>query len=576
MSYLLAMDLDGTCLDHKGRTSNKLTECMETFSGRARTVFVTGRTRASAVQAIEAAGLQCPDYLISDVGNRVYRWTSDGLELDAIFEAFNKDMWQIVAGDTGDLDFDISRWAIPQAHRLVRRLGYWASSEQNARMAAEVLSRHPRVQDIGIVRWDGPTNGKGWWVDVLPPFAGKATAVSYVSLIEGIPSRQVVCVGDSVNDVDMLSYHFHGASPSNVTPHLAHSLRKRGRALKVMEKPGPDGTAEALALLTDSLDKSGNSMPFRESLEEQQRRSQLRAMKPLTGRTEALSPWPERLQNWGLKPAEPDCLSKWDADRILGFLSEGRNWWWETASQLQRRDILRRFLAIPVEFLLKRLNRYVSRQFKGSRLLGVMVSGSYLYAPRDGVANDLDLVLLLDRLRQPSIDVEIEAPGLRSAFPREFAKRLRFDRVGLGIVGLRSINATTQSPVVLQVAASMEGSGLPLFGRRVTDCRMPAFDLLCQAIKLLNNASSIRVNSHPDTWRKVALRCDEAHRSVLLAKRYLSIPLGCRDPGFPHIKAGAGEVEIYLRRQRRDVASVFLDLVRKLVCMPNYREGVTQ
>lgn len=576
MKYLLALDLDGTCLDHQGQTSKKLKECIGTFSEWAHTVFVTGRTRTSAVQAIEAADLPYPDYLISDVGNRVYRWASGGLELDAIFEAFNKDMWQVVAGDTGDLDIDINHGVIPQTGQMVRRLGYWASSEQNARMAAKVLSHHPRIEGMGVVRWDGPINGKGWWVDVLPPFAGKATAVSYVSMIEGISSCQVVCVGDGMNDVDMLSYNFRGAAPSNVTPHLVCSLRKRGRALRVMEGPGPDGTAEALALLTDSLDKPGNSMPFGESLQEKQRLSLLRAMEPLAGRTESLSPWPERLRNWGLKPAEPNCLSKWGADRIAGLLAEGRNWWWETASQLQKKDILRRFLAIPVEFLLRRLSQYISRQFKGAHLLGVMVSGSYLYGPRDWVANDLDLVLLFDHLQQQSIDLEIEAPGLRSAFPKEFAKRLRFDRVGLGILDLRSLNATTQSPVVLQVAASMEGSGLPLFGRRVTDCRMPAFDLLCQAIKLLNNAGSIHMNSSSDSWRKVALRCDEAYRIVLLARRCLLIPWSSRYPGFPHIKAATGEVEICLRRQRRDVADVFFNLVRKLVRPPDYGKGVAR
>jgi len=564
MKMLAALDLDGTCLDNGGQTTPRLRDCLGQTCSEALPVYATGREFASALQAIKASTLPLPAYLVSDVGNRVYRQEHGTWELDPVFEEFNVGMWDLLAPKVDAIMAAVASTAVPQDGTLTRRFGFWADNQRAAAATANALMCQPSVRDYGIVGWDGPTSEGRWWVDVLPACGGKATAVSYIAILEGIPADHVIAIGNSLNDIDLLDGRFRCGAPADAAPRLIAALKRKGHMLRLAEAPGPDGTAAILSELAATLTRASGQASELEVPGDSERLAQLRMIKPALELIRVLSPWPDRLRNWGLRPGTIGKALEDASHRIEKVLSRGRNWWWESAGQDERQRILQRFGAIPLMYLIDRLTKYVDREWQPARLLGGMVSGSYLYGPEESLARDLDMVLLLDGLRQPAVGFEIEVPGLRAASPGLFAHRLQHNRVGLGLIDIRSLNESTQSMEVLQMAASMEGSGMPLFGQEVVDAPMPAFDLLCQAVKLINDGRMPREPTVVERRRRISLRCDEASRVVRLASRRLAVP----EPQFsppPGPHAGDEALTRYTRDCRQAALRGYLHLVQELV-----------
>jgi HAD superfamily hydrolase (TIGR01484 family) len=571
---LLALDLDGTCLDRSMQTIWRLKTCLHEFSKNIILAYVTGRTYESAIMVIRSANLPIPKYLVSDVGNRVYY--NDGgsyLQLDETYEEFNCEMWNRVM--QGYYSTKTIPNGVTQDGELRRRLGFWVLTKNDAENAVSFLQAN-RSAKFAVIRYDGPTTNGLWWIDLLPRCAGKATAVLYISFLEGIPTERVFAIGDSINDADMLlAMGFHSAIPANASQRLKSITQTVMRSPDVTPGDGPDGTAQAIwKFMKDSKNKYEASMENSHSCTSATLES-FRGLQVLSVCPEALTVWPDRLRNWGLQPGKLGQSLDKSLVYVNSVLERRRNWWWESADNLEKKLILDRLKAIPTEFLIDRLQKYIRENLRGVKLLGGMVSGSFLYAPSKNTANDLDMVLLLEKLQQPSIGIEIEVPGLRSRFPDHFARRLQFDRVGLGLIDISSLNNVTSSPVVLQIVASLEGSGLPLFGREVTDSPMPIFDLLSQAIKLINDAAFSSCGSNRNYQRRVRMRCEEASRIMALARRNLSNLKQFRSL---HISAQDSTRKRgcqSLRGHRKQVTEIFFQILKQVLPTPSVMKELT-
>jgi HAD superfamily hydrolase (TIGR01484 family) len=556
--HLYALDLDGTCLDESGQSSPQLRRELEKLSEQALVVFATGRNFKSACRAIETAGLPPPHYLVSDVGNQVHGRQGGRWNLDSDYEAFNLSHWTRLEKCCPATD--LMPWAVLQETHAVRRRAWWADSEAGAARAAERLEELVSRHSCGQARWDGPTRHKKWWIDLLPGCAGKATAVSFIALLEGIPHSSVAAVGDSLNDFDLLDGRFHAAAPAGASPRLERALRESGTRLRTMRWGGPRGTVGALAWLRRDWERD----PKRpEQPGEPAQLPALRGKRSTASLAKGLVVWPDRLRNWGLHLGPWREPTKILTDKVESHLAKGCNWWWEVADSIERGRILERFHAIPVRFLADRLAAYVRCRWPAAKLLGALVSGSYLYG--DLPANDLDLVLLLEGLPQGStVGIEEKFPGLRAAFPRRFAGRLRHDRVGFGILDRKSVNPVNPDPSMLQIAASMAGSGLPLFGQTVCEVPMPAFDLMSQAVKLIGDAAAHLERQGPEAGNKIRLRCAEARCVLALSARSSfagTEPVGWRQ------EATGGHLNWTdrLRQHRRKLAQEYLALVTRLL-----------
>ncbi len=491
---MLVLDIDGTVLDSAGTLSGALNRDLAALDGTL-LAYATGRCYESAIAVLEKAALQLPDVLITDVGGRVYRFRNGVWALDELFESYHARLWKWVG--LPEEPVCLLPQARPQETLAVRRLAYWADDRHVAQEAAQRLAGQCPAAQKAVIRFDAPEGVGPYWLDVLAPSEGKGGAVSYVASMAGVPHDHILAVGDSLNDLELLDGRFHAGTPARVTPALDHALSARKAAPVRASLAGPAGTRQ---IIHDRLPSIIEGLPLAENRD------------------------PNHLRNWGLAPGKPQALHhEPDRDAVLRWLSRGHNWWWEAACQRERARIVERCASIPRTFLRARLEAYARRHLTGETgsLLGALVSGSFLYGPEDDYASDLDLVLLFDGLEEAALGFEIDVPGLRNAFG-DSRIRLRRDRVGLGIVDVRHVTPANADPILLQIAASMQGSGIPLFGQPAVDTPMGALDFVAQAEKLLHDADEHVQTSHDEGVRKVRLRCMEADRVVALGARGLN------------------------------------------------------
>ena len=502
MRSLLALDLDGTVVDARGSSTARLNQLLAGLESCVTLVYATGRNVEGALRLIEASGLARPAFLITDVGNRVFAYNGTDLELDQTYESFSARCWASLRLPQGGVS--LHPFARAQESLTARRLAYWVTSESAAASASALFRRACPWAGDAIIRSDDSTSGGARWLDVLPPVDGKGGAVSYVAALLGIPHRHVFAVGDSLNDLEMLDGRFAAGAPASASRALLRALAARKTRLKLAAERGSMGTFKVIE----------------EWLQERHNEDAYLSPKGFNGGSTAdtqqgdisEASCPNSQRNWGIRPGRWRRLSVMpDRDEVLTWMNRGQNWWWRYAEDDERARIMRRYHLIPREFLLPRLSNYASNECNGARLLGAMVSGSFLYGAEEDYANDLDLVLLMKGLGDSTVGIEISMPGLLTEM-RGCGHRLRFDRVGLGLVDIADVTLSNNEPVFLQIAASMEGSGVPLFGQTAIDASMSAFDLLTQAEKLLQDAQSYIDCAHEERSRKVLQRCVEVSR----------------------------------------------------------------
>jgi sucrose-phosphate synthase len=192
--HLVISDIDNTltgCQPGARRFARFVSSRRDTLFGVA-----TGRSQIEARRILGEWGLPEPDVLVSEVGTRVAWRERARYRTDVEFDAMIQQGWNVAAIDA--------------ALTLVPGLKLQRDVDQSA------CKRSYFVEDAGvveIVRHRLQSNGiaanvvfsHGDLLDVLPPKAGKSAAMCYVANKLGLPLAQVVAIGDSGNDLDMLS-----------------------------------------------------------------------------------------------------------------------------------------------------------------------------------------------------------------------------------------------------------------------------------------------------------------------------------------------------------------------------------
>ena len=159
-------------------------------------VVATGRSIVEARRLVRDWGLPPPLAWITSVGTEVYRDEGGELTFDHEYASYIDADWDPKAVDSL-LDGCPDLVAQPSYEQRPYKRSYFVENEgraaeierllQSGGVAARVVFSHARL------------------LDVLPPKAGKAAAMNYLTDRLKVPSSQVFAAGDSGNDVDMLT-----------------------------------------------------------------------------------------------------------------------------------------------------------------------------------------------------------------------------------------------------------------------------------------------------------------------------------------------------------------------------------
>lgn len=198
---LIALDLDGTLLNHESKISQVNQRAIsEARSQGIHVIFSTGRPAEFCYPLMDL--LELDGYVITTSGGEI--WTTDMElierntfdpvqfeQLSKIGEKFNIGQWMISTerefGNVEDIDnFADHDWL---------KIGYHSGSKE---IIDEIKSKQGQHQELEITN-SSPNN-----IEVNPKGVNKANAIKKVCQRLGITIDDVMAVGDSLNDALMI------------------------------------------------------------------------------------------------------------------------------------------------------------------------------------------------------------------------------------------------------------------------------------------------------------------------------------------------------------------------------------
>ncbi|MBS2210361.1 HAD family phosphatase [Carboxylicivirga mesophila] len=229
MKRLLATDLDGTILAHKGAFHRKDIEVLQQLGeeGFVR-VVATGRTLQSALSVLER---DFPiDYLVFSSGAGIYCWKEQKLlitkhlgyektkELVAVFQQHHVEytlhhpipenhLFFHPEGDDPHPDFE-RYLEFNQAHAEVIN-GNVPQLDYTQTLAfmpdVEMFKAiEQKLTGVKVVRATSPIDGVSIWMECFHNEVSKANGILEVCEMEGVEQANVSVVGNDYNDLDML------------------------------------------------------------------------------------------------------------------------------------------------------------------------------------------------------------------------------------------------------------------------------------------------------------------------------------------------------------------------------------
>lgn len=244
-AFHLATDLDGTWLPAPGQLP-RLRRLEASLLAQPGTVltFATGRTFASALEAIARWGLHPPHHLVSDVGTALFHRTPEGgWTEDRIWAGQVAARWDSAAAQSLLVSGLPDGIQVQPGVAPLRRLALqWAAGPDIAEAGQRL---HQACKAHGLEADILPSHG--FYFDVLPPGIHKGAALSFLQTAWDLPRPLVGC-GDSANDLGLFEVADHpilmqgGLEDHEAPPAL---IRRAHRTTL----PGPQGIHEALIAL---------------------------------------------------------------------------------------------------------------------------------------------------------------------------------------------------------------------------------------------------------------------------------------------------------------------------------------
>lgn len=197
-----------------------------------RLVYVTGRHLALVERAIKNYALPQPDFIITDVGTKIYQALRSG--------------WQPMTAWENEIDRDWhgkSHAQLKQLLQPVRELRLQESSKQNTHKLSYYLPLYldkdaiiARIDSLlseasveASVLWSVDEPKNIGLLDVLPRNATKLHAIEFLQQQLGYAEDEVVFAGDSGNDLPVLTSHIQSVLVANASDEIKRAALQLSR-----------------------------------------------------------------------------------------------------------------------------------------------------------------------------------------------------------------------------------------------------------------------------------------------------------------------------------------------------------
>lgn len=238
MSLLIALDIDGTTINHAGELSPRVRDAVAAVRRAGHTVVLaTGRAVHSTLPIARELGIT-DGWAVCSNGAVTLRWDTDRPEGYEIVETVTFDPAPVLAllRDTWP-DAQVALEEVGVGHRLSgpfpegelegrQTIESW--NELSSRPVTRLTFRSPTgtaedfldlVEKIGLHEVSYAV-GFTAWLDITPEGVSKASALEAVRVRLGVEPADTVAVGDQRNDLEMLAWAGRGVAMGQAPPQV--------------------------------------------------------------------------------------------------------------------------------------------------------------------------------------------------------------------------------------------------------------------------------------------------------------------------------------------------------------------
>lgn len=216
-------------------------------------VYVTGRHKALVQEAIAEFGLPEADYVISDVGTKIYQVSITEWQELISWEQEIKQAWggyshaQISALLNKTDGLMLQEPSKQNTCKLSYYTDYRVNQEQLLTPIQKILTQHDIAASL---IWSIDEIAETGLLDVLPANATKRHALEFLQQQLGYQLSEVVFAGDSGNDLPVLASHI----PSVLVANASKDVKQEAESLAASQ-----GNSEALYIAeSNALAMNGN------------------------------------------------------------------------------------------------------------------------------------------------------------------------------------------------------------------------------------------------------------------------------------------------------------------------------
>ncbi len=232
---LIVSDIDGTLLPngkHEGGGSLKvLFKKIKKLEHRL--VYATGRSLEHTQSAIAEYALEKPDYLVAEVGTRIYRKEKEGLVEEYAWQEYLEEKDKDWDRKTIEKAFAQKGVSLQESWNQngFKVSFYFNSSEKPENVfkkAKKVLEE--KGLEASVVWSTDPLETVGL-IDVLPRYANKGHAIEFLRKRLVLEKEKVYYSGDSGNDLSALTQGYNSILVKNAHPSIKEEFQKTNEKL---------------------------------------------------------------------------------------------------------------------------------------------------------------------------------------------------------------------------------------------------------------------------------------------------------------------------------------------------------
>lgn len=240
MYKLLFIDLDGTLLrDDKTISQKDINAIHRARQAGVRVMIATGRPTIGSDKALATIGYETGDLLISNNGASIFRLPDyeivdlkqihmrDHRLIDKFLKSQGLEHYSFdTTACLSERFHEFTEWE-KQANGIEIKLVDFSQMEENRQLLKIMAFGQPQEIDSAILAVPGRISqnyavirSADILLEFLHPLATKGNAVKTVADMLNVQREEIICIGDSGNDLDMIEYAGLGIAMGNAKPDL--------------------------------------------------------------------------------------------------------------------------------------------------------------------------------------------------------------------------------------------------------------------------------------------------------------------------------------------------------------------